>query len=350
MIERARPPALPPAVAVWLGLCLVGAGSIGEARAETSFRETLRFAAEMARAGNWREAKYRWELAARRQPDNPFVLNNLAVASEALGQVEEARALYGRALALADGDERIESNRLRSERFWRQTRTPDDSNTDGANEPAEAVGAPIADGRSKAIKVSVSLPVPARLDLGEARRLLVASFLADENTLLDTNRELVRFLRNEFRKRTSLEVLEITPPPAVPEQTLDDLEANRGFWQHLGREYGADLIVSGAVSYDRRDASGFQTVDETSPTTGQKVRQTRFVEQEEFIFEVIILFMDGATGEKLFRDRLQRGALFRSQQNDPITAFYDLSESIAGDVLAVVTPLPRQDTRVIFRD
>ena len=69
--------------------------------------------------------------------------------------------------------------------------------------------------------------------------------------MLDTNRELVRYLRAEFRKGSDLEILPITPPPAVPEQSLEDLIANREFWLHLGREYGADLIVSGVMVYDR---------------------------------------------------------------------------------------------------
>ena len=95
--------------------------------------------------------------------------------------------------------------------------------------------------------------------------------------------------------------------------------------------------------------SGFQTVDYTSPSTGQKIRRTQFVEQEEFLYEIDLLFMDGATGELLFRDRLQRGAIFRGESNDPITAFFELSETMTGDVLAVVSPRTRVDSRVIFK-
>ena len=44
-----------------------------------------------------------------------------------------------------------------------------------------------------------------------------------------------------------------------------------------------------------------RSVDYTSPATGQKVRRTQFVEQEEFIYSFDLLFFDGATGELLFR-------------------------------------------------
>ena len=103
------------------------------------------------------------------------------------------------------------------------------------------------------------------------------------------------------------------------------------------------------MRYDRRDRSGCRDVDVISPTTGQKVRRSRFVEQEQFVYELDILFMDGASGEMRFRDRLQRSAIYRGSQNDPITAFFDLSESIAADVLAIVKSRTMEDLRIIFK-
>jgi len=51
----------------------------------------------------------------------------------------------------------------------------------------------------------------------------------------------------------------------------------------------------------------------------------------------------------MFRDRLSRQALFRGEANDPISAFYTLGETIAGDVLAVVAPRTREDQRLLFK-
>ena len=47
--------------------------------------------------------------------------------------------------------------------------------------------------------------------------------------------------------------------------------------------------------------------------------------------------------------RLQRAVVFQGQSNDPVAAFFSLSESVAADVLAVVTPRVREDSRVIFK-
>jgi hypothetical protein len=337
-------------VAVALAVVAAAGTPVG---AQDSFAEIMLFGADIAKRGNWREAKFRWERADSLQPGNPRVLNNLGVALEALGDPAAAREAYDRASALLQNDRVVGTNRLRADRFWSKVRAEGNSSPPAYDRHGTVPGDPEGVGKKrksgKSFKVEVGLPVPARLDLDGRNRVLVASFLTDESHLLDINRELVRFVRSEYRKRTELEVLPITPPPAVPEQTLEDMIANREFWKYLGGEYDADVIVSGVMKYDRRDSSGFRDVDVISPSTGQKVRQSQFVEQERFSYELDIIFMDGATGALLFRDRLQRDAVFRGTQNDPITAFYELSDSIAPDVLAIVRPRTRKDIRFVFK-
>ena len=191
--------------------------------------------------------------------------------------------------------------------------------------------------------------MPARLDTTGYRTVLVARFLADESTLVDVPHEMVRFVRSKLRKDRDLEVLDVVPAPEVPEQTLEDLISNAEFWKYLGREYGADLIVSGVVEYERQDYSGFEDTDRIDPYTGQKVRQSEFVEQERFSYSVDLIIMGGASGELVYRDRMQRSSVYRGTNNDPITAFYDLSESLSADVMAIVEPRTREDDRFIFK-
>jgi hypothetical protein len=310
-------------------------------------KDKMRFAAAMAEKGNWREARYRWEIVAREQPDNGRVLNNLAVAAEVLGKFDEAGELYDRALSHAGDNEFIGDNRRRLQWFLKQSSSSGDDR-EKRLPPRPQVSAAGGKG-GKPIRVSVGVPVPPRLTLEEISTLLVASFRAQDSTLLDINRELVRFIRSEFSKKTDLEVLDVVPPPAIPEQTVEDLLANKEFWKYLAREHGADLIISGIVMYGREDISGFEDVDYVSSSTGQKVRQTRFVERERFEYSLDIFFMDGRSGELLHRDRMSRSLLFRGQLNDPITAFYELNESMAADVLAVVVPRRRQESRYIFK-
>ena len=367
MIDRIRRQAASLAIVVLIAAVLTGGPATHAGVWLGDLRQTLTFAAEMAERGNWREARYRWEQALREHPDDPRLLNNLGVALEALGETDEALESYRRALTLSGGHSAIEGNLSRARFFWETVATrgegsanedaaEGEADTDAIDPYAAASQMEPANGKpdkkktkGKTTRVTVGLPVPPRLALEGDETILVTSFLSHETNLLNSNRELVRFLRSEFRKHTGHPVPDINPPPAIPEQTVEDLVANAEFWKHLGRNYDADLIVSGLIVYDRQDVSTFQDVDLISSRTGQKVRRNRFVEQEEFQYALDIFFMDGATGELRFRDRMKRSVIFQGLQNDPIAAFHALSESIAGDVLAVITGRIRADNRVIFK-
>ncbi|MBP7146041.1 MAG: tetratricopeptide repeat protein [Acidobacteria bacterium] len=79
--------------------------AIGAPRVE----QDLEFAGQMAEQGLWREAIFRWERALESRPGDSRLLNNIAVAHEALGEWDQARASYEQALAVAR-DPKIEAN------------------------------------------------------------------------------------------------------------------------------------------------------------------------------------------------------------------------------------------------
>ncbi len=322
-------------------IAVLGLG--GDARASGKLRQTLDFATEMARKGNWREARFRWEQADALSPDDPRILNNLGVAAEVLGEPDAARELYRRAYELAPRSATIAENVARFQALLEEIQPggePVDPNVD------------LADVKRKppkgSFRVSARFALPPRLDVSAYESVLVASFKTQDSDDIDINREVTRYLRGELRKNSPLEVREVVPAPAIPEQTVEDLLANAEFWKHLGKEYDADVVVSGVVAFDRREVSGFRDVDLVSPTTGQKVRQTRFVEEEEFSHSMQVFFMSGRTGELLFRDKVSRSAVYPGTSNDPLSAFFGLVESIVRDVLAVVSPRVRQDVRLVF--
>lgn len=319
----------------------------GGSQAAVDVDRTLEFAGEMAERGNWREARFRWSAVAEQEGDNPRILNNLAVAAEALGESDEAERLYARARALAPDDPWIAGNAAAAERFRALREAESAEGSGGWGDFALSEASRKEKKRASVVEVSVRLPLPPRLRLAGMRTLLVASFLVEETDLLDANREIVRFLRSELRKRSSLEITDVAPPP-VPEQTLDDMIRNSGFWKYLGKEYGADIVVSGVLRFDRRDASGFREVDVVNPTTGQKQKTTRFVEQQEFRFEMDVLFFRGLDGSLLYRDRFRRESVYAGTANDPISAFYDLADRTTEDVSSVVSPAYRTDPRAVF--
>ncbi len=328
--------------------CLIGFAQPVAAASKKGAKKTLTFAAEMAQVGSWHEASFRWKNVLSNDPDNAHLHNNLAVAAEALGNWDEAAAGYEQALRLEADNFFIQENQRRFSIFRERLRRHADGENASREPPVTSFGGD-AKRKGKTFQVTVGLPMPPRLKLEGNESMLIIDFLDDETRFLDINREMVRNMRSAIRNRTAYEILDIIPPPAVPEQTVEDLLANTEFWKHLYREYGADLIVSGVLGFDREDISGYQDVDVISSTTGQKVRQTRFMEQERFSYYVEVFFIDGKTGKPLYRDKLQRSAIIRGSQNDPITTFFDLSDTISAEVLAIVQTRIRLDTRRIFK-
>lgn len=84
----------------------------------------LQFGVDMARRGLWSEAMFRFQEAARLDPQSPHILNNLAVASEALGQFDQALDYYKRALQLAPNDREARANYSRFAEFYQSFKAP----------------------------------------------------------------------------------------------------------------------------------------------------------------------------------------------------------------------------------
>ena len=89
---------------------LLLAMSVSLAAAPSAVREQMDFGVKAAKRGLWKEALFRWEKAVKLQPDNPRLLNNLAVAYETAGDLERADATYRRALEVDPSNRDIKQN------------------------------------------------------------------------------------------------------------------------------------------------------------------------------------------------------------------------------------------------
>ena len=215
---------------------------------------------------------------------------------------------------------------------------------------AIALGWPGAALAGDVTRVTISAPMPARLDMTGIRKVLVTSFIVDKELPgVDLNKEVVAILRKELRKKTNLDILDVEPPP-LPEQPLKELLANSGFWRRLGETHGADLIISGKVSFESADRSGYVTQDEISPVTGQRVRRTRFIDREGFTLTLNLFFLDGATGRLLYEDQFTAENTLPGHGTDRLSALYTLFEQIEDDIVGIVVSKPRPAQRFIFTE
>jgi Tfp pilus assembly protein PilF len=78
--------------------------------AKEEAKKHVEFGVTVAQKGLWREAIYRWEQAAKIDPNYPAAFNNLAVAYEHQGQFDKARKAYERALELQPDNQLIRQN------------------------------------------------------------------------------------------------------------------------------------------------------------------------------------------------------------------------------------------------
>lgn len=81
-------------------------------------RDELRMGVEAGRRGYWQEALFRFERARASRPDDPEVLNNVAVAQEAVGRYDDALATYKEALQHAPKNVTIKRNYARFAEFY----------------------------------------------------------------------------------------------------------------------------------------------------------------------------------------------------------------------------------------
>ena len=106
-------------VAVGL-LALLTAACGGGYQEPTTQPAQLSFGVDMAERGLWNEALFRFEQARRMAPGDARVLNNIAVAHEALGQFDEALEAYREALRVDRSNQNVRQNYSRFVEFYLQ--------------------------------------------------------------------------------------------------------------------------------------------------------------------------------------------------------------------------------------
>ncbi len=127
-------------VAAWIAVAAFVAGG-GVSVAASGAESQLAFGVQMAKRGLWNEALFRFEEADRLEPGNPKILNNLAVACEAVGRFDEALDYYRRALSGDPANRDLKRNYASFLEFYQGFR-PDQPRPDDGGEGAQSSGAP----------------------------------------------------------------------------------------------------------------------------------------------------------------------------------------------------------------
>jgi hypothetical protein len=197
------------------------------------------------------------------------------------------------------------------------------------------------------VEVQINLPVLEKIDASGMRRVLVGGFRVNDDPIIDIDVEYRDYMMDLLRKRSRFEIIDADSPP-LPEQELAAVMANSSYWKRLGVRFSADLIIAGVIIFDRLDKSGFIQEDIISPSTGQRYRRTRYAEREGFNLAVTLYFFKGETGELLYEQRLTEEAIYGGRGNDPLSILHHLADRSSAEVIGVLMPRKKTETRFLF--
>jgi len=102
---------------VLASMCAASVATAGDS-AKKEASEDMKWGYKAARRGYWQEALVRFQHANELTPDQPRILNNIAVAQEANGRYEEALLTYQTGLSIAPGDRALQRNYVRFQEFY----------------------------------------------------------------------------------------------------------------------------------------------------------------------------------------------------------------------------------------
>ncbi len=105
------------ATLVMLAMLVAGAAAAGNPAAKEAAAE-MEWGYKTARRGYWQEALMRFQHANELTPDQPRILNNIAVAQEANGMYEQALLTYQEGLTIAPNNDALRRNYMRFQEFY----------------------------------------------------------------------------------------------------------------------------------------------------------------------------------------------------------------------------------------
>ena len=117
-------------VVLLLGLALLAGHAAAKDRPAKQAKEEIEFGYKAAKRGYWQEALQRFRLADELTPNQPRILNNIAVALEANGRFDEARIVYEAGLDLDPGNSALRKNYARFNEFYKAFVAEEDDETE----------------------------------------------------------------------------------------------------------------------------------------------------------------------------------------------------------------------------
>jgi hypothetical protein len=206
-------------------------------------------------------------------------------------------------------------------------------------------------------EIRVGLQVRPELDVGSRAKVYVGAILLEPRqgggtTMADIQaiREFEEYIRDLLRRQTRLrvqpEIDELEPPTLNLEELLDDGE----FWREVARRSGADYIIAASVDVKVLDREGYNTEEYVSPADGKTYFRQILVEETGFSYDILLVVVDGHSGETVFRDQITDFKEKDERRLDQYDDMFDDLYTLENRLLGIFVPRVVQAKRFLFTD
>ncbi|HKI87174.1 MAG TPA: hypothetical protein VKA53_10585 [Thermoanaerobaculia bacterium] len=216
-----------------------------------------------------------------------------------------------------------------------------------------AAAAPLLAGQ---VKVQLSLPLKAKLDLSNRKSIAIAPFLVvhkegeeTANRKVDVQAEFERYIRRLLTRETHLKILD-TGPVTYPTYDLQVLIHKQDFWQALGTKTGADLLLTGSLDFDIQDRSGYRTEQYVSPLDGRTYYRQVLVENTGFEYDIVLAVFDGHTGKLLYSDNFKDFKNFPKENASPLVGMFENLSALQDRIAGIFTEKRVKTIRTLFTE
>jgi hypothetical protein len=249
----------------------------------------------------------------------------------------------------------------------------------------------------KVVEIPVEVPIQAKIDVTDFRRVLVAGFVTGGTSSIDPNTETARLLKSQLRSKQEMRVIDadvislvdevdkrrtdagapaISGPSARPEdsqptatqgpaqaQTAQikderDLAAYEGifsdeaYWKKVGEEYDSPLIVTGSVLFTEVSKSGMVSRPTSYVNDGVEQYRTErvYTDLKGYALSPTFIFIDGRTGKLLAREPYHEETLYPAGQNTPpLSSYFELMDKLLPSFLNTLSSQKIRGSRVLLK-
>ncbi len=189
-------------------------------------------------------------------------------------------------------------------------------------------------GGNKDVRINVALP--PKLDLTSYDYVYFPGFITEiEAENIDTEREAVNFLKREFLRRDAIAIINTNLVDMSEKDPRSFFLEEQPFFKSFNFEHSElTLALTGVISFESVDRSGFQEVEGTD-VYGRRRARTQYVEITGFNLNMRVYVYELNGGKLLYSETVQDTTDIQGSNPDERLVLYDLMQRVSDRVLGL---------------